>query len=126
LQPGEEIALTLRVNCPKIPARYILEIDMVQEMVTWFSQSGATQTARLPITVREGLYRKMVATYLGTLRPEKRSNGEVSWEPSMTMNGIPRVEVVPFVQDHGGSVLEVVEQDRTGRRWTSFNYWVTK
>ncbi len=41
LPPGAETQMTLTVNAPRTPGEYTLEIDMVHEGVTWFSERGA-------------------------------------------------------------------------------------
>jgi hypothetical protein len=50
LKPGETTELPLTVNAP-VPGRYILELDMLQEGVSWFGLVGSP-TVRLPIEVR--------------------------------------------------------------------------
>src|SRR6267378_1038941 len=50
LKPGEEVELPLLITAPKEPGDYILEVDLVQEQVAWFSDKGS-QTARTKITV---------------------------------------------------------------------------
>jgi 4-amino-4-deoxy-L-arabinose transferase-like glycosyltransferase len=51
LKPGETTELSLTVNPPAEPGPYILEIDMLQEGVSWFGLTGST-TVRLPVEVR--------------------------------------------------------------------------
>jgi SAM-dependent methyltransferase len=126
VEPGQQIELTLKVTCPPVHGRYLLEIDMVQEMVGWFSQCGATTTARLPVTVGASLYQRVANRLLRAHGPSKNSTGQTPWEPSMMMSGIPRDQVVELVRSHGGKVLEIVEEDKTGNTWRSFNYWVTR
>jgi hypothetical protein len=50
LRPGEETELTLRINAPRTPGEYLLEIDMLQENVSWFGLRGS-KTFRLPVKV---------------------------------------------------------------------------
>ena len=50
LKPGEETEVPLLVTAPKEPGEYILEVDLVQEQVAWFSDKGSP-TARAKITV---------------------------------------------------------------------------
>ncbi len=50
LQPGEEAEFQLTINAPKEPSDYILEIDMLQEGVSWFGLRGS-KTERLPVKV---------------------------------------------------------------------------
>jgi 4-amino-4-deoxy-L-arabinose transferase-like glycosyltransferase len=51
LKSGDTTSLWLPVNTPAQPGNYILEIDMLQEGVSWFGLVGST-TVRLPIEVR--------------------------------------------------------------------------
>lgn len=50
LKPGEEVTLELIVNAPKIPGHYYLELDMLQEGVSWFKPHGSP-TLQLPVRV---------------------------------------------------------------------------
>lgn len=42
LHPGEEAEISLNITAPPNAGHYILKIDMVQEMVAWFSEKGST------------------------------------------------------------------------------------
>lgn len=50
LKPGEETEIPLTVTAPKEPGDYLLEVDLVQEQVSWFSDKGSP-TARAKVTV---------------------------------------------------------------------------
>jgi 4-amino-4-deoxy-L-arabinose transferase-like glycosyltransferase len=50
LKPGETTELLLAVNSPAEPGHYILEIDMLQEGVSWFGLVGSS-TVRMPVEV---------------------------------------------------------------------------
>jgi hypothetical protein len=50
LDPGESVSLKLVVNAPREPGNYILELDMLQEGVTWFGLQGSP-TVWLPVRV---------------------------------------------------------------------------
>jgi hypothetical protein len=50
LPPGAEAQMTLTVNAPRTPGEYTLQIDMVHEGVTWFSERGA-RPLRLSVRV---------------------------------------------------------------------------
>jgi 4-amino-4-deoxy-L-arabinose transferase-like glycosyltransferase len=50
LLPGQQTEFELIVNAPRTPGEYILEVDMLQESVSWFGLRGS-QTARLPIII---------------------------------------------------------------------------
>lgn len=51
LAPGASMTLPLTVNAPSRPGAYVLEIDMVQEGVSWFGLKGS-KTLRLPVVVK--------------------------------------------------------------------------
>lgn len=50
LKPGDEADMTIHINAPKEPGEYVLEVDMVQEGVNWFSDRGSS-TIRTKVTV---------------------------------------------------------------------------
>jgi hypothetical protein len=50
LKPGEETTLPLQVTAPKSPGDYLLDVDVIQEQVGWFSDKGSP-TARTKVTV---------------------------------------------------------------------------
>jgi hypothetical protein len=50
LAPGEETEVPLGITAPKDPGEYILEVDLVQEQVAWFSEKGSP-TAKTKVTV---------------------------------------------------------------------------
>jgi hypothetical protein len=50
LSPGDEAEFRMTINAPKTPGNYLLEIDMLQEGVSWFAERGS-KTVRLPVTV---------------------------------------------------------------------------
>jgi 4-amino-4-deoxy-L-arabinose transferase-like glycosyltransferase len=50
LQPGEQTELKLTINAPRQRGDYLVELDMLQEGVSWFELKGS-QVARVPIRV---------------------------------------------------------------------------
>lgn len=53
LKPGDTMDIPLVITAPEIPGDYVLEIDVVQEGVSWFGQKGS-QTWRKGISVESG------------------------------------------------------------------------
>jgi hypothetical protein len=49
--PGETLALDVSFKAPSEAGRYVVELDMVDEGITWFAARGS-QTARVELTVR--------------------------------------------------------------------------
>jgi hypothetical protein len=50
VNPGEEVDVTLQFTAPDKPGEYTLEVDLVQETVTWFGDKGST-TSKTKVTV---------------------------------------------------------------------------
>jgi len=50
LRPGEETEVSLLIMAPKDPGDYTLDMDLVQEQVTWFHDKGSP-TAKAKVTV---------------------------------------------------------------------------
>ena len=44
--PGESCAVTMRVRAPANAGRYVLEIDLVEEGVSWFTRAGTRPLRR--------------------------------------------------------------------------------
>ncbi len=41
VRPGEEVEVPLTIIAPQTPGEYTLEVDLVQEMVSWFHTKGS-------------------------------------------------------------------------------------
>ncbi|MCM3904623.1 MAG: hypothetical protein ND866_23245 [Pyrinomonadaceae bacterium] len=50
LKPGQDAEVPLQITAPKEPGEYILEVDLVQEQVAWFSDKGSP-TAKVKVAV---------------------------------------------------------------------------
>lgn len=55
LQPGESRETELTINAPKEPGEYTLEVDVLQEGVSWFALKGS-KTARTRVRVEAGWF----------------------------------------------------------------------
>lgn len=51
LEPGRQITVPLEISTIEAPGDYVVEVDMLQEYVSWFAPHGF-ETFRLPFTVR--------------------------------------------------------------------------
>jgi 4-amino-4-deoxy-L-arabinose transferase-like glycosyltransferase len=56
IKPGQEVHLSLTVNAPKTAGDFVLELDMVQEGVSWFGLRGSP-TLRLPVKIERSWWR---------------------------------------------------------------------
>jgi hypothetical protein len=45
LEPGDTAGLHLKVTTPETPGQYVLELDVVQEQITWFGDKGSVRLA---------------------------------------------------------------------------------
>jgi len=104
LSPGEEIELTLPVRAPEQPGDWLLELDLVQEAVTWFAARGS-DAARVPFHVQ--------GPSSGALPP---------LPPPPGVHGIHRAEVLDFIHRAGFRVLDVHE--RAEAPWIACRYLV--
>ena len=50
LKPGESVVVPLPITAPAKPGDYILQLDMVQELVTWFADKGS-ETLKINVKV---------------------------------------------------------------------------
>ncbi len=59
--PGGETTLQAKVKAPDDPGDYLLQWDLVEETVTWFSEQGAP-VVTMPVTAQKPLPRKWAVT----------------------------------------------------------------
>lgn len=117
LEPEEEIDLALVINAPSETGNYVIELDMVQELVAWFKDKGS-ETAKVDVrTVEE------VSTTSN--RPVAGEGGLV---PKIEMYGVPQQEIIELLTSCGGKVVDVQEAFGVGpdSGWLDFRYCVTK
>jgi len=119
LAPHEEISMSLIVTGPKEPGQYILEIDMVQEGVSWFKDRGCA-TVRLPVKTSYRLATNVVRAL------SRRARAPEAPMPVMEVYGVPRQEVVSLIEQQGGRILRIADDQSCGEEWQSFMYSVTK
>jgi SAM-dependent methyltransferase len=141
LAPGESVQVSLPVTAPAEPGRYVLEVDLVQEMICWFAQKGSS-TARLPLIVEAATPGRAAAPYLTRsdriqhhssassssgggwsallsrlatrLRPERK--------PSFSMFTVPRPEVEAVIASSGGTLVDAIDDNAAGAGWRSYTY----
>ena len=103
--PHANFSTVFSVPAPLVSGNFILDIDLVQEDVSWFKERGGT----LP-----GFASKWMT-----------SNQPQPEPPLMEMHGIPRDKVVALLQNSGARVL-LVNEDFWATGWYGFRYYVTK
>jgi SAM-dependent methyltransferase len=123
LESGAEVELELRVRAPETPGRYVLELDLVQQDVCWFSDRRRlsrrrTRTVRIPVEV-DGVYEP------ADIDPARRDVEPDEFGP-MEMHAIPRETVLAALERGGAHVLDVREDDAAGFGWRSLRYTATR
>jgi SAM-dependent methyltransferase len=115
--PGQEVELELSVTAPVEPGDYLLELDLVQEGVAWFSQRRRlsrrrSRPARVPVRVVES--------------GAAASDGGPATSPRMEMHAVPRRDVERILRRGGARLLKATESDAAGPGWVSITYTATR
>ncbi len=123
LAPGAEARIPLTVTAPPLPGDYLLEFDLVQEGITWFSQQGSPT---LHVAVRNVATLRTRARRL--LAAAARWSGALQARPAPTMEvyGLSKQTVIAQVEQHGGRIIGIQQDDWGGEEWQSFTYFVTQ
>lgn len=93
LPPGGSAIVQLEVRAPAKSGSYRLEVDLVQEGVTWFADRGSS-TATVDVVVRKPLLRK-----------RESNGGPDNPEPTMEMYGTPAEEIRAWIEAAGGRLV---------------------
>jgi SAM-dependent methyltransferase len=101
LAPGESLQVGVDVRAPSDVGRYELVFDMVQEDVAWFEDRGSP-TVRVEVAVRDGFL------------------------PVMEVYAIERGEMVAFLEENGGRVVDIMDDPTQGENCVCHYYAVTK
>lgn len=124
LAPGAALELELPVVAPDEPGTYDLELDIVQEAVTWWSEVGST-SVRTEVAVVAGAVADMPALapqqeVVPQAAPRGRSDG------GMEMFGMdPRLVRLAFAHC-GSDVVHTVADIMAGDEWESFTYVIRR
>jgi SAM-dependent methyltransferase len=123
--PGHEAVLELLVHAPAEPGRYLLELDMVQQDVGWFSDRRKlsrrrSKPARIPVEVGNDGYEPADAD------PATAAPAIPDAHSRMEMHPLPRAEVETTLAAAGVRLVEVVEDEGAGPGWLGYVYWVTR
>lgn len=148
VEPGMTVEIPLRVQAPESPGRYVLELDLVQEHICWFSQHGSP-TARVEVIVEDPGTRVAPSAAptpppapVPTPDPTPETAGAASsaarttptpWfrrllrrlrggTPTFEMHVVPRADVERTLAAHGCRLLRAVDDNAAGPGWLSFTY----
>jgi 2-polyprenyl-3-methyl-5-hydroxy-6-metoxy-1,4-benzoquinol methylase len=128
MAPGESALVTLEVIVPGL-GTHVLEIDLVHEGYSWFADKGS-KACRLWLSTAETaavgpqppLQRELWDESLLTISPGPAVASDVTFP----MHAIPRAEVLAFMASRGVETLLVEHDDRAGKEWEGFRYFVRK
>jgi len=137
VDPGATIEVTLTVQAPPEPGHYVLELDLVQEHVCWFSEKGSLP-ARVAVRVTDTPARARPehaaarATDPGARVSTRASRrwSPLSWIRSRApgsgqpfeMHVVPRDEVERTIRASDGTLLRAVDDNAAGPGWLSYTY----
>lgn len=108
--PGEAVKLELVVNAPSVAGEYRLELDMVQEFVAWWSESGTQPVSR--------------AILVHDVHEAEVAGGETQVVGGIEMHGMPTELVTALLTHCGHEVVAAVPDTLSGAEWESFTYVV--
>lgn len=132
--PGESVELDLVVTAPAEPGEYELQLDVVQELVSWWADLGS-QVVTIPVEVRSEAVAPVTAsvdTVAATATPSAES---VTAEPvvpesnslsGIEMHGLHSTLVRSMVEHTGSHVAAMVEDSLAGEEWESFVYVIRR
>lgn len=121
LGAGETLVVQLTVTAPRRAGGYALQIDLVEEEVTWFADRGS-QIATTQVTITRG-----ERSLFKRLRSNDAPLPAAQAEPELfTMNGLSRERVENAMNGAGCTVVEAVPSSNGGVHWEGYQYFVTK
>jgi len=118
LGPGAERTLELLITAPPLAGRHVLEVDLVQEGITWFAGRGS-RSVHKTISVRPAPASRVGHT------SEDGGDG-AAFLPRMEMYSVPLEEVAATVTAAGGQVLHVIPDEAAGSGFEGYRYVVRR
>ncbi|WP_253863236.1 methyltransferase domain-containing protein [Prauserella halophila] len=120
VRPGERVELTMSVRAPDVPGRYELELDMMQELVAWWSQFDSP-TVRTPVLVTEDAE---PAQQVADSVPASYADVVAADTEGIEMHPIPISLMQGLFQHMGGTVLAIEPDPFSEPPWDSRTYLV--
>ena len=132
--PGLEWPVLITLRAPASPGRYVVEVDLVHEGISWWAHKGSP-TLRFTIDVVEST---AVAAHTGPALmreyavPHYPEDALPAPPPNLPPSsgdfpiyGIPRDEVMAIIRHHHARIAYLEEDRRAGPEWVSYRYFVT-
>lgn len=124
LLPMEEVEIPLTISIPTEPGNYVLELDLVHEHVAWFAWRGS-ETLKVYVQVKHTKNDVWDLSFSGS-NPDVSPSSNQNFIPKMEMYGVKKNEILEYIANCGGKVLDVQPDLSAGQGWLSFLYCVTK
>lgn len=124
LAPGDTVTLDLPITAPDTEGSHELELDLVQEAVSWFADAGST-TARATVTVgAEPVAEAGPEPADQEIQPKPAARGRA--DGGMEMYGMDGHLVRQLFSHCGCQVVAVVEDEMSGPEWVSYTYLIRR
>ncbi|WP_439663089.1 methyltransferase domain-containing protein [Lentzea sp. HUAS TT2] len=125
LAPGAAVELDLAVVAPEVAGEYQLELDVVQEAVTWWAAVGSTPTRTEVVVVPEAVAVAAPAeqpeiVIAARQAPHERKDGGIE------MFGVDTNLVRLLFAHCGSEVVTIVPDNMAGDDWESFTYVIRR
>jgi len=133
--PGLVWPVLLTMRAPAEPGRYVVEIDLVHEGISWFAGKGS-RPLRFSVDVTrrtsagEVSGTAMMKEYAVPAYPDDALPGSQASAPASSadadfpMHGVPREHVMEIIRRHGGRLAFLEEDRRAGLELVSYRYFV--
>jgi hypothetical protein len=134
LRPQEEVELTLAVRTPKQPGMYLLELDLLQNGVSWFKDQGsATDTVRMRVSDRalsghlpdEGSRTSCTEAMRAQPCSRRRCTAQITWmRPTYHLEASARVPILVHVKNLSDIAWPARHHDGTPHQIFLGNHWL--
>jgi SAM-dependent methyltransferase len=131
--PGIEWPVLLTMRAPAAAGRYLCEIDLVHEGVSWFAHKGSeplrlaidvTHDVASPSPAMRTINEQPVPRYREDVIPKPPSDAALDVKAEFPMHGVPREQVLEIIAGHGARLAYLEEDRRAGPEWVSYRYFV--
>ena len=127
--PGESFEGTLSIRTPAKPGSYVLELDLVQEGVTWFAARGSSIVS-VPVEVKRPKFAVLVNGLASLFRSRgtasiSATSGQVEY-PQLGIYPVPKSAVLDIIAKADARLVAAKEDHASGQGWQSYCYYVIK
>lgn len=125
MAPGDRRTIGVWVTAPTAPGRYQLEIDLVEEGVTWFGDAGSA-TARVAVEVTRPSPWDCLARRFRARKGPAEAIGPPDEPAVMEMHPVRKERMITIVASGGADVVDVEPSAASGPEWEAYRYVIRK